>query len=315
MHRSPRRPFAPSGAAFRTTARIVSVLVALALPSAALATPVVGFVDHIASGVGNWGGGDVYSNPGAGGVLGASDGFLVVSTRPPSFQTNLGARSLDPAWQGNWTAAGVAKVKLSLKDVGAADPLELHFGIGNGTNFWQYDIGFVPTANWTEFTVDLASASWTQIIGTGTFASALAAVDRILIRHDVPAYTQLPDAIEAEVGIDEITLVGSNTAVPLPGRGAVALALAAPSPNPSSGPVALAMATADLSPISIVIVDAAGRRVRRASLAGGVAGTRSWTWDGRTDTGAIAPAGVYRVRASNASGGTSRPLVRIAGTR
>lgn len=309
-----RVPTAPSLPSFHLATRIASLLALLALPPAALANPVAGFVDHLTSGVGTWGGGDVYSNPGAGGVLGAGDGYLEVSTRT-GFQTNLGARSLDAAYAGNWTAAGISKVKLSLKDVGAADALEIHFCVGNGTNFWQYDVGFVPTATWSQFTVDLASPSWTQIVGTGTFASALAAADRILIRHDVAPYGQFPDAIEAEVGIDEITLVGSTTAVPQPGTVGAALALAVPSPNPSSGAVALAMESADPSPISIRIVDAAGRLVRQASLGGGVTGRRTWTWDGRTEGGAAAPAGVYRVRATNASGGTSRTLVRIASAR
>ena len=315
MH-SPRRSSPRFRASFHSATRIAAVLATLALPSLAGATPFAGFMDHIASGLGSWGGGDVYSNPGTGGVFGAGDGFLDVSTLPPSFQTNLGARSLDPAYQGDWTAAGIAKVKFSLKDVGVAEPLEIHFGIGNGANFWQYDVGFVPTTSaWTEFTVDLTSPSWTQIVGTGTFASALAATDRILIRHDSAPFSQFPKAIQAEVGIDEIKLLGASTSVPLAPRGGVALALAAPSPNPSTGPVSLAMETSDPSPIAIVIVDALGRRVRQASLAGGAIGQRTWTWDGRTDTGALAPAGVYRVRASNASGGTSRPLVRIASTR
>ena len=308
------RPSVPPRRSFRRAARIATLLALLALPAAALASPVVGFVDHITSGLESWGGGDVYSNPGTDGVLGANDGYLVVSTRT-GFQTNLGARSLDAAYTGNWTAAGITKVKLSLKDVGAADALEMHFCVGNGANLWQYDGGFVPTATWTEFTVDLASPSWTQIVGTGTFASALAAADRVLIRHDVAPYGQFPDAIEAEVGIDEITLVGANTAVPPAGKKPGALALAAPSPNPSYGPVELAMETADPSPVSILILDAAGRRVRQATLAGGLTGRRTWTWDGRTDTGAIAAAGVYRVRATNASGGTSRTLVRIASAR
>lgn len=308
------RPSVPSRRSFRFAAGIASWFALAAVAPVAIANPVAGFVDHITSGLESWGGGDVYSNPGAGGVLGASDGYLVVSTRT-GFQTNLGARSLDPAYAGNWTAAGITKVKLSLNDVGAADALEMHFCVGNGTNLWQYDVGFVPTSSWTEFTVDLASASWTQIAGTGTFASALATADRILIRHDLAPYGQFPDPIEAEVGIDEISLVGTNTAVPPAGSGPDALALAAPSPNPSSGPVALAMETADPSPVSILIVDAAGRRVRQATLAGGFTGRQTWTWDGRTDAGAMAPAGVYRVRATNASGGTSRTLVRIASAR
>ncbi len=307
----------------RSSFHVLLVLFSVALfaaPARSLAAPTPGFVDHLTSGIGQWGGGDFYSNPGTGGVLGAGDGYLLVTTPGPSpfFTGNLAARSLDTPYAGNWTAAGVTKVKFYLNDVGNADAgLEIHFCVGNGANFWQYNPGFIPpVGSWTQFTVDLGSTNWTQIVGTGTLSAALAAADRILIRHDKAPYAQNPDPISADVGIDEISEEsGGSTGVPLPRlTGPLALTLAAPSPNPSRGAVALAIAAPDASPISIQIVDALGRIIRRATLAG-AAGSRLWTWDGHADDGTPAPAGVYRARAWNASGGMSRSLVRIAGTR
>jgi hypothetical protein len=303
---------------------VIAVLLAApalrALP--ATADPVPGFTEHwpFFSGDG-WGGSDFYTNPGTGGVLGASDGFLTITTPgpAPSFKTNLGAMSGGPEYMGNWIAAGIVQVKFWLQDVGNPDPLEVHFCIGNDTNFWQYNTGFIPPAgSWSQFTVDLTSAAnWTQIINHlgagGTYDSALKTVDRVLIRHDHAPFTQNPDTIRADLGVDELMLVGGSTGVP-GGGPAVArpVDLAAPWPNPSRGPVTFAFQSFDRSPVQIVIVDAAGREVRRARIESGMAGPQVWTWDGLTDRGGPAPSGYFRVRAFSAAGGTSRPLVHIA---
>jgi hypothetical protein len=287
----------------------------------AIADPTPGFVEHWSGPTtSGWGGGDIYGNPGTGGQLGAGDGFLTIATPGPDpfFSLNLGSTSSDPPYSGNWLAAGITKVKFWLKDIGGADPLEMHFGLGSNTNFWQFDTGFIPaTGQWTQFTVDLtSSAGWTRTIGTGTYSAALQSVVRVLIRHDHAPYTQTPDAITADVGVDELTLLAEGGAgVPLGGTGvARAVELAPPSPNPSRGEVTLSMESFDAGEIHVDILDAAGRRIRSASVAG-AAGQRSWSWDGRTDDGGLAPAGVYRVRAWGSSGGMSRSLVRLATTR
>jgi hypothetical protein len=287
----------------------------------AAATPVPGYVEHWSgiSGAG-WGGGDFYVNPGAGGQQGASDGFLQITTPGPSpfSSTKLGTTNADAKYTGDWTAAGITQVKFWLDDVGNPEPLEMHFAIGSDINLWQYDTGFIPPANsWAQFTVDLTSSTgWTHTIAGdpgGTFASALANVARILIRHDHAPFTQAPDEISADVGLDELMLVGGgNTGVPVGGP-AVArpVQMAVPYPNPSWGPVVLSIESFDGSPIRIEVVDAAGRLVRHARLESGAAGPRLWTWDGLTDAGATAPPGYYRARAIGAAGGTSRALVRL----
>ena len=106
-------------------------------------------------------------------------------------------------------------MKLSLNDVNADEPLEIHFAIGNGANLWQYNAGFSPPEHaWQEFTVNLGSASnFTQTIGTGTFQSALENVDRIQIRHDLAPYMQAPDKILGDVGIDNLLLTNDATPV------------------------------------------------------------------------------------------------------
>ena len=66
-------------------------------------------------------------------------------------------------------------------------------------------------------------------------------------------------------------------------------------PNPARGSVAMRFALpVDEPDVDVEIVDALGRRVRELQLAGtSTAGTHELAWDGRTQSGASAPGGVY----------------------
>jgi hypothetical protein len=301
----------------RRASLIVTILFPLASLAAfvrpAAAAPTIGFVERFpGTSLQGWAGGAVESNPGTGGLAGAGDGFLRFQT-PNGFQHNLGVRSSGTEYLGNWTAAGIKQVRLWLRDVDQDDALEIHFSVGGLANLWQYNVEFLPpTSQWAQFVVDLTSpANWTQIVGTGTFASALAAVEVVHVRHDNAPYVQQPDPLDGDVGLDQILLTDGLAGVPQPASAARALELAPPAPNPSRGSVTLALESFDDGPARIEIVDAAGRLVRRHEHAAGAPGLRTWTWDGRDAAGRLAPPGWYRVRAIGAAGGTSRSLVRV----
>jgi hypothetical protein len=306
----PRRPLLASLAA--------TLLLTAAV--AAFADPTPPFIEHWnAPGTAGWGGGLGPTNPGTGGVLGAGDGFLEVAV-PTSHQ--LGSVALSAPYTGNWIAAGANKVRFYLEDTGDPNPLEIHLSIGNQSNFWQCNTGFVPASGvWTQFSVDLTQESnFTQIIASPpgqTYTEALQNVTRVLVRHDNAPYTQSPDFIAGDFGLDEFEILHvDNTGVPLPGVSvAMPVDLAPPYPNPSRGPVALSLLSHDASEIRLDVLDVTGRVVRRATLAAASPGSRLWTWDGRTDRGDVAPAGYYRVRAYSAAGGTSQPLVRLGSAR
>ena len=299
----------------RLALRSSAFLLALATTTAAFANPVLGFRESFpGTSTSSWGGGTLFTNPGTGGLFGAGDGYLQLESESPS---NFGSTSFGPEYTGDWTAAGITQIRLWLNDVGGDDQLEIHVSIGNGTtNFWQYNVGFLPPLNtWEEFVVDLTSANWTQTRGPGTFANALTNVDRLHIRHDLAPYLPIPtppDPVAGDVGIDQILLTNGLVGVE-PGasvaRGPVQLA--PPYPNPSRGPVTLLIEPGAPGPVTLQIVDVAGRSVRRVTLGEAGTGPRTLFWDGRDDRGERVPAGVYRVRAYGPSGGTSRALVRI----
>ncbi|HKQ57499.1 MAG TPA: FlgD immunoglobulin-like domain containing protein [Candidatus Eisenbacteria bacterium] len=298
----------------RWSTAVLTLVAALSLACHAHAAVTLGFLETWpGTSLEGWTSQALNTNPGTGGTGGNGDGFLRVETNSGTIQ-NCGSFSPDAAYVGNWTAAGITQIRLWLNDVDADDPLELHFAIGSATNFWHYDVGFAPPLHqWAEFIVDLSAVGqWHQIIGAGTFAQALAGVTRVHIRHDLPPFVQQPDQIEATFGLDHLLLTNGIVGVlPEGPRVAQPVQLAAPVPNPSHGPVALALQVFDGGAVRLEVVDATGRRVRSAELAAGGSVQRVWTWDGLDDHGRAVPAGVYRVRATSPSGGTTRGLVRV----
>lgn len=260
-----------------------------------------------------WGGGSNATNPGTGGYHGENDGFLKIAVGPAA--GNFGAQSQTNAnFDGNWTAAGVTQVRVWLNDIDTDDPLEIHFGIGIGqTNFWQYNIGFLPPSNaWGEYVIDLNQSDFTRTHGSGTYAAALQGVTRILLRHDEAPYLSNPDPIAADLGIDHLLLTDGSVAVsPLPAHVGRPVQLAPPLPNPSRGPVTFSWVSPSGGDVTLQIVDAQGRSVRKVELGASAPGARNWRWDGKDDRGATVAPGSYRVRAVGEYGGTSRPLVRV----
>ncbi len=196
---------------------VPAALLAWLSVGSAWAGPTVGFrEDWAGTSTNGWGGGSgggaSYSNPGSGGSGGSGDGYLLVTQVDPG---PYGARSTGAAYAGDWRAAGVEFVRVSISDVGAADHFEIHFCIGNASNFWQFNTGFVPpNGAWQEFVVDLTdSTKWTRIIGSGTFTQALQLADRILLRNDSAPFIQTPDLASGDLGIDGIVLTNVPTRV------------------------------------------------------------------------------------------------------
>jgi FlgD Ig-like domain len=298
----------------RLATAVLALAATLALVSASVAAPTLGFVETFpGTSLSGWDGGAAEVNPGTGGTGGATDGYLRFST-PNGTVHNLGADSGGLEYVGNWTAAGITQVRIWLNDVGTDDPLEMHFVIGKAfTNVWQYNIAFLPPLHqWAEFVVDLSSsANWTQTQGAGTFAQALQDVDRVHVRHDKAPFVQGPDPLDGDVGLDHVLLTNGNVGVEPIADGPRALALAAPAPNPSRGDVLLSLETFEADAVRLEVVDAAGRIVRHAVVTSAGAATLHWSWNGRGDDGRPTPAGYYNVRAIGRTGGASCGLVRV----
>lgn len=193
---------------------------ALLAMSAVQAHPFVGIGDSFKGPDTNgWGGGTPTSNPGTGGVDGAGDGYLLLSS---PFSGNYGSRSSAHGYVGSYIEAGVTLVSFDLNDVDAPQAFSIHFLITGGVpeTTWQYNAGFTPPNNqWQRYSVDLADeANWTRTSGTNTFTQVLNDVTRIHFRHDLPPYAQFPDAIAGTLGIDDIELATDCNGNSIPDR-------------------------------------------------------------------------------------------------
>ncbi|MGP1309504.1 MAG: hypothetical protein ACTS27_04825 [Phycisphaerales bacterium] len=186
--------------------RVCAVSLLSLLPTAALAAD-IGHADTFAAAgdLANFNGGSFHSNPGTGGVDGANDGYLQLENVTSG---NFGTRSASVPYFGDWEADGVQGVAFWLRNVSGA-PFQIHFSIGTNLNFWQYNIGHVPTDSWQRVVVTFDNpADWTRIVGSGTFQQCLQFVDRIHLRHDLPPFVQSPNAIQGILGIDNIKILG-----------------------------------------------------------------------------------------------------------
>lgn len=79
-------------------------------------------------------------------------------------------------------------------------------------------------------------------------------------------------------------------------------------PNPSHGCVLIRYLLTQFSPVTIDVLDASGRFVRRVDNESNSAGEHSLAWDGRDAEGNALPAGMYFARIKSRSGITTRKL-------
>jgi hypothetical protein len=99
--RTPPRPSPRRGSSLA-----FALLGSLWLASAIHAAPVAGFVEHFpGTSIRGWDGGAIENSPGTGGVAGAGDSCLRIST-PNGLQHNLGVRSTGLEYLGDRLAAG-----------------------------------------------------------------------------------------------------------------------------------------------------------------------------------------------------------------
>ncbi len=122
----------------------------------------------------------------------------------------------------------------------------------------------------------------------------------------IVAFTN-PDTAHYAVDVD--LCVG--TTLSAGGPGITAVSLAPPAPNPFRAAARLAFTLPVESETRLVIHDLAGRRVRTLVDGALGAGAHSRVWDRRTETGALAPAGIYFARLVAGRTEVSRKLVLL----
>ncbi len=182
-------------------------------------------------------------------------------------------------------------------DGGLDDYLNLEISPNNGTNWYPVKQVTGVQNEWVEEAIHVA-----QYIAPSTQTKI-----RFIAHDGVGA----PSVVE--VAIDDVILYdGATPAVGVgPGAAPARLAFRTPWPNPARGEVRLTLALPAAGRADVEVVDLAGRRI--ATLHRGVApaGSLALRWDGRDESGSLAPAGVYYARARTAGGVAETRFVRL----
>lgn len=106
-------------------------------------------------------------------------------------------------------------------------------------------------------------------------------------------------------------LVAANGTLDAGDVAPTAVAFGTPAPNPMHGSTSVWYALPSSGRVSVDVFDVSGARVRSLVRGERAAGRYSLTWDGRTDDGARAPAGLYYLRFEGGGLTQSRKVVRV----
>jgi hypothetical protein len=109
-------------------------------------------------------------------------------------------------------------------------------------------------------------------------------------------------SINLDIYAQRVSGSGGISAVATEGGASYSFAVHAPHPNPANSQATISFDLASPQPVSVRVYDAAGRLVRTL-VAGGELGTGSHSlmWNGASDSGALAHAGIYFIRVSAGS--------------
>lgn len=134
-----------------------------------------------------------------------------------------------------------------------------------------------------------STTDWGHIVANGHITDFLEAADGSLW------YCKYAQGTSSFSG--EIHRIYATTNTSVPPQGPHTLALERPVPVPSRGPVSTAFTLPEAASARLMVLDVAGRLVR--TLIGGetfAAGRHDARWDGRDESGRLAPAGLYVLR-------------------
>ena len=199
-------------------------------------------------------------------------------------------------WTGNYVTAGVGTIQMQVANFGA-NPLAIRIAIegGTGTRFGSTNSMALPADGvWRTAMFNLTAGGMSLISGTQSLNTVLSGVTtlRIISRASGPGWEG--DVINGVLGVDNITAAAASAV----GDGDRSIVpILANSPNPFTKSTTIRYRLTEPSPVTIEILDLAGRGVRvLESSALKAAGDYAITWDGRDDSGKGIRAGVYFYR-------------------
>jgi hypothetical protein len=158
------------------------------------------------------------TRPTTGGPAGAGDAFMQIVSDASSSHGKMNVFNSSAAWMGDYITAGVTRIAMSVKNLGAID-LKLRVALGtatqasSGTWFSSTNSVNLPVGSgWTNVTFPIDSSSLTLVVGNGAYNTALATIAELRLIHS--SFPSSRGAIvTASLGVDNIHALG----VPLVG--------------------------------------------------------------------------------------------------
>jgi hypothetical protein len=192
-------------------------LVVLAVAALLTANPtraiVLGQIDDFQSGsLQGWTGGSAMTNQPTGGPSGAGDRYLRIDSG--GVGGLLGTFNM-VQWAGNYAAATVGRVNMDLSNFGP-DPVSLRVmimtagcsnGAGGCTAWTSTNATVLPSGiGWVSADFSLLEVDLTRVLGSASYATTIASVERLLLHHDagLPDPPGIPSPVNAVLGIDNV---------------------------------------------------------------------------------------------------------------
>jgi hypothetical protein len=159
-------------------------------------------------------------NPGAtnistGGPAGSGDRYIQIGSGLFGSAPNLAVKNSDVRWIGNYTAAGVTRVEVDLRNQ-QATPLEMRAVLFNGsTNRATSTIAFnLPADNtWHHAIFNIQAADLTVVNGLASAATILSNVTILMFRQDAGSPSPGGTSVDSQIGLDNIASVPEPASV------------------------------------------------------------------------------------------------------
>ncbi|WP_298758451.1 T9SS type A sorting domain-containing protein [uncultured Psychroserpens sp.] len=263
--------------------------------SIALSQVMAGQVDDFEDGtVQNWviggaaGPDDMPMNVSDGGPNGAGDNFLTYSSNGMNGMVaskmvifNAGGSS---QWGSNYISEGIIAIKMDVNVT--INDLNLRVAFqGSGTRICTTNaVAVAAGSGWTSITIPISPADFTVISGSSSVNDALSNVNAMrILSNDTPAWSTAVNAIEATIGIDNITASTTLSTQDVQVQNDFEI-----SPNPASSKLNIKLSNA-LDNANVTVYNVLGKKVYSKSLSALESSIDVSNWN----------SGVYLVRVSN----------------
>ena len=122
---------------------------------------------------------------------------------------SLAMDSAEPAWIGDWTAAGISSVGVVLKNFGSETLfVRLRFGTASGASAWTRAATVPPGTGWTSYRWDVRAAALFAPSGqSATPAEVIASVAGVSLGHAPEVGATFP-AVAGHLAVDDLRIYG-----------------------------------------------------------------------------------------------------------